>query len=196
MSERTANLPVLKVTCTSTDCVEGLHCFLPTSAMRREGRVGACRACGAELVNWDRVHHLRLDDVDYTFEALQSEYFRHRYWHLEIDQRAVNHAKRKGRLGLRAAALSRLDKSVRIYDEVWDGRQTPLAENAIYYAQHAVAACCRNCMETWYGIPKDVELEDDQLNFLHELMCKYIDIRLPELGDEGVKVPPIKRRKQ
>lgn len=24
--------------------------------------------------------------------------------------------------------------------------------NIVFYAQHAVAACCRNCIEVWHGI--------------------------------------------
>jgi hypothetical protein len=49
-------LKPLGVTCTSTDCENGLHCFLqkkrkPKGMLRRGG---PCRACGVDLVEWDR----------------------------------------------------------------------------------------------------------------------------------------------
>lgn len=109
---RTRRLQPLGITCTSTDCDNGLHCFRQTTKMRREGKRGMCRECGVSLVDWPRVKRRDLSDIDYTFAALQHELIRHHFWHTEIDQRAVNHARRKGRLGMRKAALHRVDNSV------------------------------------------------------------------------------------
>jgi hypothetical protein len=37
----------LEITCTATDCGNGLHCFRATSKMVKEHRQGECCACGA-----------------------------------------------------------------------------------------------------------------------------------------------------
>jgi hypothetical protein len=49
--------PLAKVTCTSTDCDEDLHCFRQAKK-RGEEQVqgGRCRDCGADLVDFTRAH--------------------------------------------------------------------------------------------------------------------------------------------
>lgn len=118
-------LKPLKISCTSSDCKNGLHCFLQTKKMAAESQEGRCRYCGAKLVDWNRVHKKNLTDVDYTFTALRYELIRHHYWHLEIDQKAVNHARRKGREGMRIAVEKRIRKYVGPAEPTYDGRQTP-----------------------------------------------------------------------
>src|SRR2546428_114747 len=105
-------LKPLKIRCTSSDCKNGLHCFLQTQKMVAANQSRRCRSCGAELVDWNRVHQHDLADAGYTFSSLKYELIRHHYWHVEIDQQAVNRAKRKGKVGMQAAAESHIRKSV------------------------------------------------------------------------------------
>ena len=84
-------LESLKVTCMSSDCDNDLHCFKATRAMKDADEVGRCRSCGINLVDWERVHQQDLTDVQYTFEALKHEMIRHHFWHVEIDQKAINY---------------------------------------------------------------------------------------------------------
>lgn len=193
MPETLTLLPPLKITCTSSDCEEGLHCFKATRKLKAENREGACRSCGAELVNWDRLHDCRIDDVEHTFEALQFELVRHHSWHLEFDERAINHARRKGRIKLNQAARQRLQTSVGKAADAFDGRRTRWSGNTIYYAQHAVAACCRTCMKYWHGIEPDRALTETELDYLFGLVTRYLDARLPGLSDLPEHVPPIRR---
>ena len=65
------DLKPLKISCTSADCENGLHCFLQTKKMVEESTDGQCRYCGARLVNWIRVHKKDLADVKYIFTALK-----------------------------------------------------------------------------------------------------------------------------
>lgn len=187
------DLPPLKIKCRSTNCAEGLHCFLRTKRQRAKVAPGSCYACGEHLVDMDRVHQRNLRDVQHTFEALKRELVRHHFWHIEIDQRALNHARRKGRTGIRVAAERRLLKSVGKPGNPYDGRQTPYNDNVLYYAQHAVATCCRKCIDEWHGIPRDREITDDEISYLTELVCLYVDYRLPDLTEDGEYVPPIRR---
>lgn len=187
-------LKPLDITCTSVDCENDLHCFKQTREMRRKHQYGRCRACGAELVDWERLYKRDLSDVVHTFNSLKYELIRHHFWHLEIDQKAVNHACRKGKIGIRTAAENRIRKYVGPAKPVRDGRQTPKEGNAIFYAQHATASCCRTCIEYWHNIPKGRELTDEEIDYLTNLILLYIEERLPFLKENGEKIPVIRYR--
>lgn len=163
-----------------------------------EDERGQCRSCGAKLVDWKRIHRRELSDARFTFEALQYEMIRHHYWHVPIDQRAENHARRKGRIRLKEAIRKRILQSVGPAMHARDGRQTPLegSGNVIYYAQHAVACCCRTCMEYWHGIPKGVALTEGQVGYFSELVMMYVDARMPYLKDDPEKIPFIRNMAQ
>jgi len=190
-------LEPLKITCTSTDCTNNLHCFKATREMKVANNTGPCRDCGAELVDWSRLHKQDTRDVRYTFAALKFELIRHKFWHVEIEEKAVNYAKRKGFSGLAIAVESRLRTSVGAADPSRDGRQTPMegSGNPIHYGQHATASCCRKCMEYWHGIPQGRSLTDDEISYLSELVMLYLRERLPRLTEDGEKVPSIRKMK-
>jgi hypothetical protein len=150
---------------------------------------GKCRSCGADLVDWKRLHRRDLKDAPHTFEALQHELIRHHFFHQKIDETAVRHAQRKGRIKLKEAVRDRLAKYLAPADPPRDGRQTPLQGNAIFYAQRATACCCRTCLEYWHEIPKHRPLTSEELDYCAALVALFIDERLPGLDDGPVKVP-------
>jgi hypothetical protein len=188
-------LKPLKIKCTSSDCQNGLHCFRQTQEISGLNQRGRCRVCGVELVDWSRVHRRDLADVAYTFATLKYELIRHHYWHVEIDQKAVNHTRRKGRLKMRLAVENRIRKSVGSARPYRDGYQTPWAGNAIFYAQHATASCCRTCIEEWHGIPQGRELTEDEIVYLTTLAMLYIEERLPFLTLHEEKIPQMSRQR-
>jgi hypothetical protein len=158
--------------------------------MRALNQRGRCRACGAELIDWDRVHRRDLADAAYTFAALKYELIRHHFWHVAIDPKAVDHARRKGKVRIHEAAERRVRKSVGPAEPPFDGRQTPRegSGNVIYYAQHATASCCRKCIEEWHGISRGRELNEEEIAYLTTLVAFYIDERLPFLTLHGEKI--------
>lgn len=194
-SQRT--LEPLKITCTSSDCENGLHCFRMTRKMKTAGLEGRCRSCGAQLIDWTRLYRCVVADAQHTFAALKVEMFRHHFWHVEIDQRAVNHARRKGTVAMRVAAEKRIRRSVGPAEPRFDGRQTPRegSGNVLYYAQHATASCCRKCIEVWHGIPGGRELTHEEILYLTELAVLYVRERLPLLTIGGEAVPAIRSGK-
>ncbi len=187
-------LAPLKITCTSTACDDGLHCFRQAKK-RGEERItgGRCRDCGADLVQFHRVHKRNLGDLEYTFKSLKFELIRHHFWHLDFDLRAMNYARRKGVLELHAAAERRLRSSVGPAEPWRDGTQTPMSGNPIYYAQHATATCCRKCIEYWHGVEEGRELAEEEVQYFTALLRMFLDERLPDLPEHGEKVPPIRR---
>ena len=47
-----------------------------------------------------------------------------------------------------------------------DGKQTPMKGHPVFIAQHATATCCRGCINKWHKIPKDVELTQEQQDYI------------------------------
>lgn len=193
MASSNSGLKPLKISCTSTDCANDLHCFQRTKKLTNSGKSGQCRECGAQLVDWSRLHQRNVADVSYTFEALRFELIRHHFWHISLSEYAVNYARRKGHIALREAVRKQIEHAVGSPNHPAQGRQTPRETNpratAVHYAQHATASCCRKCLEEWHGIPVDVDLTSEQLEYLTELAMCYIDARIPDLSDEPVSVP-------
>ena len=159
-------------------------------------QVGQCRSCGAELIDWERVQRRDIADADATFAALQREWIRHHFWHRTIEEGAEFHARRKGRIRLRETAAKQLRRSIGAEQPFRDGQQTTMkGGNIIHDAQHALACCCRGCLEYWHGIPKGAELTQDQIDYFTDLVMRYVDDRMPALTEEGEKIPPRRRRK-
>jgi hypothetical protein len=163
----------------------------------RAGPLKKCKACGALLVDWTRVHKQNLGDISYTFNALKTEWIRHHFWHWPLDTVTKTYAYKKGRVGLRERVKTRIHGSIgrAKASELWqDGRQTPFAKkpdrmNVIYCAQHATATCCRKCVEVWHRIPLDRTLTDAEENYLAALAMQYILDRLPDLSENGAFPP-------
>jgi hypothetical protein len=151
--------------------------------MKLQGNDGNCRYCGANLVDWHRTRKCNVNDLDYTFKSLNTELWRHSYWHIEIDEKAIKYAKKLGRTKLAERIKKRIESSVGNPANAWDGRQTPREGNPIYYAQHATAICCRKCIEQWHGISRNLPLTIKQIDYFTELINRYLLIRLPDLKD-------------
>ena len=55
-----------------------------------------------------------------------------------------------------------------------DGKQTPMKGHPVFIAQHATATCCRGCINKWHKIPKDVELTQEQQDYIVGLIMELI----------------------
>jgi hypothetical protein len=186
----------LNIGCNDADCKSGLHCFKATDEMVAINKTGRCRECGVDLIDWPRVHQRNVNDVQNTFFSLKKEKVRHYFWHRELGQKAINHAKRKGRSGLRQRVRKHLETCIAPSAPWHDGFQTPMTDipaNAFAYGQHATATCCRKCLEYWHGIPQGVRVTAPDLDYLTELVCLYIEDRIPDLTENGINVPPIRK---
>jgi len=193
MSNPDNELKPLKLSCTETDCGNDLHCFQRSKKLAKANQSGKCRECGADLIDWPRVHRRDSLDAPYLVKAFQFEWIRHRYWHIPLTEYAINYARRKGRRLLREAVRRQIESAVGKPNHPRQGRQTSWETNpkatAVHFAQHATASCCRKCVEEWHAIPVDVDLTTEQLDYLTELAMRYVVERIPDLGTEPVSVP-------
>jgi len=185
-------LGAVEVRCTSSSCGNDLHCFRLTKKLVSSHGPGTCRECKQALVSMKRVNARSLKDVDYSFAALQREYIRHYFWHVPFGDKAMNYALRAGRVALEERVPNRLRRRIGGASPAWDGRQTPMKPDradAIDFAMHAVAACCRTCANYWHGLPLDRALSEEEIQYLSELVRRYLRARLPDLDDRPTKVP-------
>jgi Domain of unknown function (DUF4186) len=190
-------LKPLKLKCTSSDCKNGQHAYKPTRKQKAANTVGQCRSCDESApFDWERLHKLDLGDIDYTIAALKNERIRQHYWTNNIPQKVENYARRKGVNGMTTAVEKQICKSIGSPANGFDGRQTPVENsvsvNAVHFAQHATASCCRKCVEYWYGIPQDRSLTEHETSYLSKLGMSFIGERFPLLTDMGEKIPPIR----
>lgn len=190
------NLPPLKLKCSRTDCPNDLHYFGKKPRDKKAADFGPCIDCGADLIDWERVHARNINDAAATIAELQREWIRHHYWHGPLDQRAINRALKRGRIVLREKVRHWLEKKIGAANPVRDRRQTPWgSEEPTCYAQHATGSCCRQCVTEWYGIPQGRELTSQELDYLTELAMIFLNKRIPDLTDEPQHVPPIRKER-
>jgi hypothetical protein len=45
----------------------------------------------------------------------------------------------------------------------------------VFIAHYATATCCRGCIQKWHGIKKGKELSDQEIQFLVELIMRWIE---------------------
>jgi hypothetical protein len=173
----------LKIACTASDCTADLHCFRPTAQMASEYR-GRCRDCGADVVDWQAAHARDLAHAPSLLADLPKELIRHHYWHMELptDVRARAMRFRPEVIASRTllAIASRVSKPA---DEIFrDGTQTPNEHSRdaqVYYiGMHAVACCCRKCMEYWHGIPRAEPLDRGEQLYFASLVWIYVCLKL------------------
>lgn len=177
-----------------SNCNKGLHSFM-RSPLKNSNGYPCCRNCGADVVDWQRVHQRDVRDSEFTVQELRKEKWRNDWWNQEIDLRAINHALRKGEMDLKRFVEKRIRQSVGDVNPYRDGYQTPYQGNIVYYAQHALACCCRKCIEYWHGIPQGRELSQQEINYLTSLVMMYIKTKVPNLSKNGIYIPPIRKKR-
>lgn len=55
-----------------------------------------------------------------------------------------------------------------------DGKQTPMRGHPTFIAQHATACCCRGCLNKWHKIPRNIELSNEQKDYIVEVIMTWI----------------------
>ncbi|MEB3885517.1 DUF4186 family protein [Lyngbya sp. CCY1209] len=189
-----------KITCTSSDCKNGLHCFKPDLRKKVNNSAGKCRSCQVDApFDWERIHKCDSGDIEYIVAALKNELIRKHYWTNEIPEKVQNYARRKGTVKMKEAIEKRIRKYIAPPEGKYDGRQTPgetsNQPNAVHFAQHGTASCCRKCAEYWYGIPRDRHMTEAEIDYLTKLGMRYIGERFPLLTEGGEYIPPIRKKK-
>lgn len=173
-------LPDLKpvdIKCTSMDCDNGKHLYRPGRGEWKEPPEGKCRGCGDTSVDMSITRARDASNPAAIFKELGREFIRDHYLNKPVDEKARRLIRRDGLDAIRAKVRERLGKSIGHEPDNFDGRQTRLDGNVLFYAQHATATCCRKCAWYWYGISRDGEMTGSDMQFCEALVHAYIDRR-------------------
>ena len=112
--------------------------------------------------------------MEYSFESiinnLRKSKFRSSFHLSDSDIKTINE---KGISKIREHAFSLLKNRIKIKSEN-DGRQTPWKGHPVFVAQHALALCCRKCMEKWYNLSPDRVLSDNEIDYFSDLATEWI----------------------
>ncbi len=172
-------LPKLEGLCGKSDCEHGLHNLRTKSRAKTSPIRGNCQSCGAAVVDWDSTHARDLSQAKSYIEMLRKEWVGNYFWEEPLDPASLARIGKQPRESMRDLVRHRIRSSVASAKQFRDGMQTPFEGNIIYRAQHATACCCRKCIDLWWGIPRDQDLQDDQIEFLVSMAMLFIDAKWP-----------------
>jgi Domain of unknown function (DUF4186) len=173
----------VNISCRKTDCDNGLHCYRP----KPTGKAwiepsGECQGCGDRSVDWDRVKRRNIADGAALQRELQREWIRHHFWTKPIDSDSKEVLLSLSKEDLRSHIRKELAKGVAPPRPWGDGRRVPtkdekLRGRPLYYAQHATASCCKKCAYYWWGLPRDQQYTQQQLDFLTAMCVGFFECR-------------------
>lgn len=183
MTTATVKKPATGISCTATDCENGLHCYRPKRSPREWTLpTGACQQCGDHSVDWDRVKKRDLNDAPALQAELKKEWIRNHFWTKPLDQKSIEYLASTPRNETRNRIRKELAKIVSPPFPFRDGNRVPvddekLAGHPICYAQHATASCCKKCAYYWWGFPRNKQYSDEQIDFLTDMCMGFFDAR-------------------
>ena len=93
-----------------------------------------------------------------------------------LNKKMKEYVKEKGLDKIRNDAYEIINKRLKPSYIKNDGRQTPMKQvHPVFIAEHACACCCRGCLFKWYKIENGRELTDKEVDFIVNLLLKWIE---------------------
>lgn len=106
------------------------------------------------------------------FDRLSKSKFRSSF---HLNKAMKDYVNEKGMETVKSHAYDFIDKRLKPKVILNDGKQTPMKGHPVFIAQHACACCCRGCLYKWHYIDKDKELTDNEVDYIVDILMKYID---------------------
>ncbi len=110
--------------------------------------------------------------IDEALAKLQKSTFRAKFHLTEKDRQYV---KDKGMDTVREQAAAFVRRRLAPAVNPNDGKQTPMRGHPVFVAQHACACCCRRCLNKWYKVPIETELNENQQEQIVNLLMAWIE---------------------
>lgn len=112
-----------------------------------------------------------MQDINYLLYKLSKSKFRSSF---HLKEKDINYLHEKGLDKIKEHAYDFITKRLKPAIIPNDGKQTPIKGHPVFIAQHATATCCRGCLNKWYGIPKNRELTDQEVDFILKVIITWI----------------------
>ncbi len=112
---------------------------------------------------------------DELFKKLAKSDFRSKF---KLKQNDKNYIAKKGLSTIKSHAYDFIKKRIAPKELPNDGKQTPMRGHPVFIAQHATATCCRGCIYKWHKIPKEIELNEQQIEYLVNIIMEWVKRQL------------------
>ena len=123
------------------------------------------------FLNNDTIIIVIVMNYDLILEKLSKSKFRSSF---HLRKYMISYINEKGMDTIKSHAYDFINKRLAPFPTFNDGKQTPMKGHPVFIAQHACACCCRGCLEKWHHIPKNRNLTNDEINYIVELLMKWI----------------------
>lgn len=111
-------------------------------------------------------------DINEVFGALSKSRFRSRF---KLAAKDLRYLEEKGIHAISAHAREFIIQRLAPAKPRNDGKQTPFRGHPVFTAQHATATCCRKCLAKWHSIEIGKELNDEQVDYITEVIMRWIE---------------------
>lgn len=112
------------------------------------------------------------DWIEQAIKSPQKSTFRSKF---KLSNKDRKYIQDKGIEAIRQHAIDFIKTRIALQYPKNDGKQTPMKGHPVFIAQHATATCCRGCIQKWHRIKKGKELTDQEIQFLVELIMRWIE---------------------
>lgn len=113
-----------------------------------------------------------MQTIDEALDKLKKSDFRSRF---HLKQRDIDYINEKGMDKIRSHAEDFVRTRLAPKYIPNDGKQTPMRGHPVFIAQHACACCCRGCLNKWYRVAKDKQLNEVEQQKIVNLLMAWIE---------------------
>ena len=103
------------------------------------------------------------EDLEVLFERLSKSKFRSSF---NLKTKELDYLKDRGLSVILEHGKDFIDSRLAPKNPKNDGKQTPFGKHPVFVAQHATATCCRGCLQKWHKIPKNQELNSNEVKYV------------------------------
>lgn len=112
-----------------------------------------------------------MNNIDVMLERLSKSKFRSSF---HLNKQMKEYVSSKGMDVIREHAYGFILSRIAGDNIMNDGKQTPMKGHPVFIAQHALACCCRGCLEKWHHIPKERKMTNEEVDYVIDLIMKWI----------------------
>ena len=124
-----------------------------------------------------------MQNIDYLFASLSKSKFRSSF---HLKKQDLDYINKKGLETIKSHAYDFINQRLKPSFIPNDGKQTPMKGHPVFIAQHATAACCRNCLYKWHKIPKNRDLTAKEIDYVVTVIMTFIN---KEIAIDNTKLP-------
>ena len=107
--------------------------------------------------------------IENILNSLSKSNFRSKF---HLKQKDKDYIKEKGIDKIREHTYDFINKRLAPEFIPNDGKQTPMRGHPVFIVQHAT--CCRGCLYKWHKIPKEIELNEEQKDYIVNVIMSWI----------------------